>query len=287
MTGLRWRVLRDDGPDVVVAFDFANGRKEAGFADLAELLPGGRTLLEFEFGGGDVRDRPLDPTALCRMVLDDLLTDGRRLTATLGYCAGAGLACLLATLAKDTAAHDCRVVLFDPLVLGSGAVVRNYETGVEGLRPAVDESDYRAALAVGRRVVSSAERAYRLPEMIDELTSGYARLVRRSGERAGLPEEFRDQMVEVEAELVSHFASFLAYLATATAVDFGRSWHTDLPSPPVVFASEEHDMPAEFAPLLRRSFDVPRASLLSDSRVAAMVDELLGQRPGPEGTPPE
>jgi hypothetical protein len=275
VTGLRWRVLRDGGADVAVAFDFENGRKEAGFADLAELLPDGRTLLEFEFGGGDLRDRPLDPTALCRLILADLRADGRRLTATLGYCAGAGLACLLAELATDAADQDCPVLLFDPLVLDGAAVVRAYQAGVEGLRPAVDESDYQAALAVGRRVLPSTEEAYRRPEVIDELAAGYAVLVRRSGERAGLPAELRDQMVEVEAELVSHFAAYLAYLATTAGVDLDRSGQAGPRRPPVVVASAEHDMPAEFAPFLRQRLDVPRPSLLSDSRVAAVVDAVL------------
>jgi hypothetical protein len=276
---LRWRVLRDGTPETAIAFDYDNGRKQAGFADLAELLPGDHTLLELEFGEADgAGDRPLDPEVLCRNVLADLRAHGRSLGAALGYCAGAGLACLLAQMAAESGS-GCRVVLLDPLLLDSSALARAYASSVEAIRTSLDDSDYRAALDGGERVLPggslTAEQWHRMPAIIDALSANYAWAVRRSGAMSGVPAELREQMAEVEAELVSCFTTYAAYLATTMAVDLGASWSADRRRPPVVLASQAHEIPGVFAPFLRRRFDIPQSTLLRDHRVAAVVGELL------------
>jgi hypothetical protein len=187
----RTRTLRAGPPGaVLLGVDFSEGRQVAGFPELAPLLPDGLTLLECRSSVvEELADGELLPDRYARLVLDDLAAAGHRVTAVLGRCGGAGLAC---RLAEEAGAVP--VVLFDPEVVDAGHVHRQFERVVRGLG-----------------LTPEPTRAHQddLPGLLDELCARYAELVPPALANRGIPGE-------LAGELVERFTVFARYLLCAS-----------------------------------------------------------------------
>src|SRR5580693_4718760 len=108
-----WRQLTDRGPDLIPCLDFAGGRAEAGFADLAAGVSVDACFLHFRQTGSGPLPACAGPLAACvGRWADELLATGRPVRAVLGYCAGTALATRLADAIAATEPPPV-VVLFD------------------------------------------------------------------------------------------------------------------------------------------------------------------------------
>ncbi|GAB3890688.1 hypothetical protein GCM10029964_062630 [Kibdelosporangium lantanae] len=102
MTFTSWRQLSDQGEDVVLCVDFTGGRADAGFADLAAKAPVAASF--FHIG----RTTPAPLAAHVERWVGEVRRAGRPVRGVLGFCAGAGLATVIADALVDAGAEPRR-----------------------------------------------------------------------------------------------------------------------------------------------------------------------------------
>lgn len=275
---MEWRHLRESaGSDVIVAVDFGPGRREASFSDLAHRLGISCTVLEPVFPDiHKLDDRVLEPDSYCRGWLENLRESGRSVVAVLGYCASSDLARVLARSAALPGTPRPRVMLFDPVILGPSAFYRAYSSAISTFKEAMTSEELRLALEKGREVsLDVTSRVYGTRQLLTgakALGVEYHRVVSLVGERLGFAEE-------LSAELAARFSSYLGYLAVVViaAVDLGEFPSPDEYPPPIVMSSSGHRLSEELRVATILKFDVSRAGLLADDKVAADATGLLAQ----------
>lgn len=132
----RWRALRPGrARPSVLAFDFGPGRAGAGFADLVELLPADMPVLEAVPPDElDAVDEVSSVEARLRLLVNDIVADGREVAAVVGYCAGSAPARSTAALLATTGRLAPQVVLVDPETVDRLTLVQAYETALSSLR---------------------------------------------------------------------------------------------------------------------------------------------------------
>lgn len=273
MTGVAsWRRLRHgDGP-VALMVDYGEGRREAGFPELAENLDGTATLLATSFDPAGVQALAVaattDPSALGAEITrwTDALPSGTPPTVVLGYCAGVSLACLIAD--RLSGGTPVPVVMLDPVVVTSEFLLRRYGEAAFGFVGLLPEdqiwADVHAAAAQIRSDPAATPTA--LVGCAGALSRRYRELVGTACEAAGLEDESAD-------DLHAHLAAVLHYQAlTGTSVSpdvFGARQR-----PGRVLCSRNHVI---IEPLRGPDmvFDVGRVEFMADRRLAAAVAAII------------
>ena len=265
--GQAWVPLTGTGDDVVLAVDFGGAREEAGFGELAPLLPAGITVLASQSPAG-LPDGVAGAAARLDRWRDEAA--GRQVTAVLGYCAGAAVASWLAgEIGGDTPA----VVLLDPATTTAGTLLASYHTSTASLvealgRPA--EPDEEAA-----ELAAAAEpTAAGLLDLAARLAARYE----RTAEEAGRELDLSDELV---GDLVARFTRYLGYLVITRQAEDRRQ----ATPPSLSLVSAVHPADAFPAPGELRRFEVPRSALLAEPEVAQAVAEFTGLPTRVPGTP--
>jgi hypothetical protein len=260
-----WRLVRDaPGAPAVLCVDFtqARARAQAGFTDLAALLPAGAAVW-----GTDEPTWRADPAApgpladaLARW-LAGAPAPAAGVRAVLGFCAGASLACALARhLAHGGTAPA--VVLFDPTVATARTLHEQFDAALGGLAAGVAAAEVAAARAGG-----AADRAGE-PDparLAPRLAARYGELATAACAAQGVP-------AAIAAQLAERFATHLRYLALTATVP--------LQAPPGALAvlSAEHRLPP-LGPASVLRLDVAPDDLLADPRAAEAVAPALRPEP--------
>jgi hypothetical protein len=262
-----WRLIRDgdgggdDDGGAVLCVDFtqARVRAQAGFVDLAALLPAGPRVW-----GSDERSWR-DATAPPAW-LDGAPDPGAR--SVLAFCAGAALACALARHLGERTGAPPRVVLFDPTVATGRTLHEQFEASVAGVARGADADEVARARDGARRDLDAEPDPARLGAL---LVRRYAALAEPACAAQGVP-------AAIAAQLCERFATHLRYLALAAS--------TPLEPPPGALAvlSAEH-RPPPLGPATPLRVDAAAPALLADPRAAAAAAGAVapGARPEPAG----
>jgi hypothetical protein len=270
-----WKTLVEGGGagGVVLAVDFdGTGRPEARFADLAaNLTRGGYSVWESVQPGLAVAE--LGSDALCSHWMRRLVDEGPEIRAILAYCAGAAYAAVLADGLAAGRGAGVPLVLFDPETVDADDLLVEFRQAIGFLAGIIPEAEIDAfterAMQVRARHVDPRPLCDELLKLVHDV--GVPTL-----DRAGLPEAFRDELIEL-------LSSFMRYLTAAAEIDPWGQW-----SRAVVFTSNSplsglnriragrpdgprievrHEIPV----------DVDNMRLLSDPAVARAVDGLLAR----------
>jgi hypothetical protein len=281
MNVLRWQTLRDarDSARAVLAVDFGEGRREAGFPELIANLPGAQACLVSQFDAGDLAklhaDSGVTPQRLWRAVdgWSDSVADLHPV-AVLSYCAGASLACLIA---DHLAARGARpaVVMLDPLVVVPDSLLGRFAEAVYGLAELLsgDLVETTVAEAAAEVRADPDPSAARLSACAERLSQRYAAVVYRACEEADLGDD-------LARELHEHFTNVLRYQALAGAVPAHEIWSPDTGRDTTVFVSKEHHLVSPL-PAATATFDVGRAEFLALPELAVAVAEVVARSAAP------
>lgn len=209
MSLLSWKSLtKGDRDELILSVDFStSGRTQATFADLAARLdPPTATVWT-----------TLPPTADDAVALDgyvdwwlgNVRQSGRRVTAVLGYCAGAVFAAALAERIgewQDTPA----VVLFDPELPNTVGLYKDFHSAGDSMASLLMPEELEEFHEAGREI----ERRYAddLAAVGPELALIFTRAVGTAAERLELDDDIRDELAGV-------FGSLVGYLAAASHID--------------------------------------------------------------------
>jgi hypothetical protein len=258
-----WRLLRaGSGQRVpgqsVLCVDFPYGRSpaQAGFADLAPLLPdrygvwgvGEDAWLTAESGPGPVLGALAEPWP------------PGGVAGVFGYGAGGSLACRLARIlvARGVAEPDLPVVLFDPTTVTAGtlrscfqAALRSIATNASAAARTDAGTDARA------EDVRADGRVADLGALAGALAGRYAAVAQAACAAQGVPTAVADQLCD-------RVAGHLRYLAYSAAVPM------DPPDPTVLVRSATQ--PGN-GPHVRLPVD--GAALLADRAAAGVASRLL------------
>lgn len=256
MSLLSWKSLtKGDRDELILSVDFStSGRTQASFADFAPRLDPPAAAFW----------TTLPPTADDAVALDgyvdwwltDVRKSGRRVTAVLGYCAGAVFAAALAERIgawQDTPA----LVLFDPELPNTAGLYKDFHAAGDSLASLLMPEELTEFHEAGRQI----ERRYAddLAAVGPELALIFTRAVGTAAERLELDDDIRDDLAGV-------FGSLVGYLAAASAIDPLPLWArgTAITSGPPSY------------PVGREiRFDVDHDDLLRINGVARALSELL------------
>jgi hypothetical protein len=254
-----WRLIRGTGEaGAILCVDFtqARVRAQAGFVDLAALLPAGSTAWGSDEGSWRAGD-----------ALPDWLSRSAQVAAEVrgvfAYCAGAALACALARHLGRTGEAP-PVVLFDPTAATAVTLHEQFETALASLArgaPAADVDEARAGARADLRAEPDPAR------LMDRLTRRYAALAEPACAAQGIP-------AAIAAQLGDRFATHLRYLALAASAPL---------EPPVgtlAVLSAEH-RPPPLGPATASRLDVAATALLADPRAADAAVRALRQPAAP------
>jgi len=260
-----------DVTDIQSGVDFtqARVRAQAGFADLADLLPAGPAVW-----GSDERAWRPDPAG--RMSLDDSREEwlagaaelvgglGGGVRAVLGFCAGAAPACALAHRLGRRDGTPPPVVLFDPTAATARTLHEQFEAALGALARGADAADVDRARDAARRDLAAEPDPARLADL---LVGHYGALAEPACAAQGVP-------AAIAAQLTDRFATHLRYLALAAG--------TPLDPPPgaVAVLSAGHAPPPLGATTLLR-LDADATALLADPRAAAAAQRAWREPAAP------
>lgn len=236
-----------------IDFTVAKVRGQAGFADLAALLPEGfatwGTDEDAWAGSGDLRAQ-LDAW------LDRSGQVDSPVRAIFGFCGAAGLACALAH--RLGGPHTPAVLLFDPVVVGPQNMLAQLTDSLRQLAgPAGQDPEFDTG-------VSDEDIAHLdVGEVAEVLTKHYA--VRAA--EVGAARSIRPSTM---ADLCRRFEAYLRYLALCTA-----AWSRERVRPTLVALSRGHEAPAELADAPVVHLDTTQHVLLGHPDAAKVATEVL------------
>jgi hypothetical protein len=285
-----WRLLRPGTGPIVLCVDFtqARARAQAGFADLATLLPERYAVWgteEAAWRSGWSRPEP---------AIESLVAgrpDGA-VAGVLGYCAGGALARAIARQLAHRDAARTPVVLFDPVAVTARTLLDSYDASVRSIAavapradppPAPDHPAAPDPASAPAALDDQAENSTApddptllddptvpddptasddpavgpdLARLADGLARRYASLARPACAGAGVPPTIADQL----CDRMHSYLRYLTYCAGA---------RVDWPGPAVVVLSAAHEP--------RR---IQRA--WPQVRLAATQNDLLAERDAAE-----
>ncbi|MFI7669477.1 hypothetical protein [Nocardia sp. NPDC049526] len=244
---------------LVVAVDFdLTTRGEAGFRDLAALLPDSVTVWLTAQPPASVADTASGEayTAWWRERLD---ASGAQIDAVLGYCAGSLFAC---ALTDEVARQDGRrpaTVVFNPGRPTRDSVFRDMRTTLASLSPlsAAERDDH---IDEARALLREWPRD--IPGVLDRLLALYRNAAHAAFERVGIAPD-------VGAELIDVFASYTAYLRAASTMAPRPQW-----SSATALISVEDDEDPDFT-AHRVHTTVGRRDLLRTPEAARLVMDAI------------
>jgi hypothetical protein len=235
--------------------DFTGGRADAGFADLAGNVP----IAASFFHSGRLPAGPL-ATHVGRWVAE-VRDSGRPLRGVLGYCAGAGLATVLADGLVEAGTRHPPVLLFDAVTVTGTTLCDQFLAAVESSAEHLTADELDDA----RRLAEDLLAQDSLSSTVDRLVDRYRQLLTGLAARLRIG-SFLD-------ELVDDFAAYMSYLLIASGGTL------DLRSGiPVFLSSKDHE--PDFEPMSHLQFQASRSDLLRDTEVAKAVTDLLDRDRG-------
>lgn len=244
MTQAPWRQLRPGSGPVLLGVDFSQGRTraQAGFHDLATLLPG------YQLWGTTETAWQAPGTGADEVVAAVLAArpDGP-VAGLLGYCAGGALASAAAGQLA-AAGIPLPVVLLDPSVVSGQTLLDSYRAAVATITTVADEEPPPAGGD--------------LAAMAAELSARYARLAGPACAALGVPAAIADQLCD-------RLRGYLEYLVLSATV------RADPPGPVTVLLSTEC-VPARVRPDWPQvRLPVTQNRLLADPATGQLVERSL------------
>ncbi|MGW1738269.1 hypothetical protein ACWCPQ_05610 [Nocardia sp. NPDC001965] len=255
-------LTRGTGELLVVAVDFdLTSRDEAGFRDLAQLLPAAVTVWLTAQPPATVT-ATVSGEAYAVWWADRLAAAGADVGAILGYCAGGVFASALADEVARRQGHRPATVLLNPGRPTSGSVLRDIRNSLSAL----------TSLTVAERddLIDQADVLLRqwpqdVAGTLDRVLTLYREAAYTAFERVGIAPD-------VGAELIDVFASYTAYLRAASALAARPQW-----SAATTLSSVDDDADPDFT-AHRVPTAVPRRDLLRSPEIAHLVTTAI--RPG-------
>ncbi len=173
-----WRQLSDRGHDLVLCLDFAGGRAEAGFADLAAGVPVDASFLH-------IGRASAGPLAACvdRWVAE-LTATGRPVRAVLGFCAGTALATRVADAITATGPPPM-VMLLDAVPTTGDSLASQFTLALESSAKHLTADELADARDLSEQLVATYPDD--LPRIAAALTGRYDQLMRAVASRLSLP----------------------------------------------------------------------------------------------------
>jgi hypothetical protein len=239
-----WRALRPGSGPLLLCVDFSQGRAraQAGFHDLAALLPGYQLWGTAESAWQVPGPGPDEVLAALLAARPEGPVAG-----VLGYCAGGALACGAASqLAADGTAPP--VVLFDPAGVSGQTLVDSYRAAVATITTGADDApppagDDLAALAA-------------------ELGARYTELAGPACAALGVPAAIADQLCD-------RLRGYLDYLVHSATVGVD-------PSGPVTVLLSTDCVPGRVRPEWPQvRLPVTQNGLLADPAAARLAEQAL------------
>lgn len=241
---------------VIVAVDFESGRPEPDFSDLADQLQ-----LPYSMVMPPVPTEPAldNGRSYVESWASELRHDAVDVKAIFGYCAGGSLACSLAT-ELGRYGRKPQVLLIDPHLANGGIIYFQFMLAVQQFDRYLDPDEVDAAQQLAHAACSDPT----LATVAELLPSTYRRISAKA---------FKDlEADEISDELCERFQQYLNYLMAARAIDYH-----DADEDVLALFSTEYEPPMHYRGRTLK-FDVAHMKLLSDSRVADAVLELLAHQ---------
>ncbi|WP_330253414.1 hypothetical protein OG874_02040 [Nocardia sp. NBC_00565] len=240
---------------LVVAVDFdLTTRGEAGFRDLAALLPDSVTVWLTAQPPASVADTA-SGEAYTAWWWDRLAAAGAEIDAVLGYCAGGVFASALADEVARQEGRRPATVLFNPGRPTKDSVFRDIRTTLTALSSlsGAERDDL-----IGEASALLGEWPRDVPGILDRLLALYRDAAHAAFERVGIAPD-------VGAELIDVFASYTAYLRAASTMAARPQW-----SSATALISVEDDGEPDFT-VHRVPTTIGRRDLLRTPEVARLV----------------
>ncbi|GIH19627.1 hypothetical protein [Rugosimonospora africana] len=282
MNVLRWQALRaGDNARAILAVDFGEGRREAGFPELIASLPGAEACLVSQFDAGGLAalhaESGVTPQRLRRAVdgwSDSVADLDTHPVAVLSYCAGASLACLIADRLAARGARPA-VVMLDPLVVVPDSLLGRFAEAVYGLTGLLSDDLVEATVAGAAAEVRADPdpSGARLSACAERLSERYAAVVYRACEEADLGDDLAQELHE-------HFTNVLRYQALAGSVPAHEIWSPGAARDTTVFVSREHHLVPPL-PAATAMFDAGRAEFLARPELAVAVAGVVARSAAP------
>jgi hypothetical protein len=251
-----WRQLSDRGEDVVLCVDFTGGRADAGFVELAAKAPIEASFLHI----GRISTGPAVPFAThVERWVGDVRRARRPVRGVLGFCAGAGLATVIADALIEAGTSPMPVLLFDAITVTGTTLCDQFLSAVESSAEHLTADELADAHRLVEDLLARDEQDG-LPLMAVQLVDRYSQLVTRLAARLRIG-AFLD-------ELVSDFAEYMSYLLIASGGTLELRGGT-----PVFLSSKDHE--PDFEPVSHKVFQTSRGDLLRDAEVVEVVTESL------------
>lgn len=279
MTSVRWHQLRHGDPaHTILAVDYGEGRREAGFPELASSLPAPGAVLATQFSPAGMaelaRSGTADPEivrAAIRGWADELLAgSGAVPRAVMSYCAGAAPACVLADQLAALGV-SVPVIMLDPLVAVPEFLLGRFVEAARGLAAilgdAAVETAVREAALETRKTTETSGRT--VAECAESLSARYRTIVFQACDEAELGDEAAE-------ELSAHLAGVLHYQAVTALAVTDDLWRPSTDRQMSVLLSQEHPDTAPF-PAATTRFDIDRDSFLTDPALAAAVSAIIAK----------
>jgi hypothetical protein len=239
--------------------DFAGGRVDAGFVDLARKAPIDASF--FHIGRMPTgSDTALPLAAHAERWAGEVRRAGRPLRGVLGYCAGAGLATAITDALADAGTTPPPVLLFDAVTVTGSTLCDQFMAAVESSAEHLTADEIDDARRLAEDLTARSEQDD-LPRAAGLLVDRYHRLMTRLAETLRLG-PFLD-------ELVGDFAAYMSYLLIAGGGTLDLRCGT-----PLFLSSKDHEL--DFEPVSHMPFRTSRSDLLRDAEVAKVVADLLG-----------
>jgi len=254
MSLVAWRLLRGGATTdrAVLCVDFTQSRvrAQAGFADLAAVLPDRFAVWGTDEGAWhDTASTWQDPP-------------DRAVAGVFGYCAGAALACALADRVARMTGTAPPVVLFDPAVVTAQTLLEQFDAALHGLVGVAPEQDLAAARADAHTDAGTDADLADLDWLAAALTRRYGDLARPACAAQQVPEAIADQ-------LCGRLEAYLRYLVRSAAVPLRSPGAAT-----VVLSATFQPLPSlEQHPQVRT--DATQAGLLADAAAAGAAARAL------------
>jgi hypothetical protein len=239
--------------------DFAGGRTEAGFADLAAKAP-----IEASFF--HIGRMPADPGAVVPLATSagrwaaEVRRTARPVRGVLGFCAGAALATALADALVEAGTERAPVLLFDAITVTGTTLCDEFMAAVEPSTRHLTADEVDEARRLSEDLLARHGREC-LPTTAAQLVDRYRQLMTRLATRLRFGPFLLD-------ELVGDFAAYMSYLLIASGGTLDLRDGT-----PVFLSSKDHE--PDFEPVLHLPFQTSRHDLLRDADVAKAVADVL------------
>ncbi|MFE6920986.1 hypothetical protein ACFVAV_08060 [Nocardia sp. NPDC057663] len=196
------------GSKIVLGIDFEGSRRGARLEDLAAEFHDETTLYRCHTIGYSGL-RPRDALAHATDCWLSGLGAGRSdVAVVVGFCSGGHIASYLANRLAADFGMDVPVVTFDTLPLDEKTIISEYNRYISNLHEFLEPAD----IAMAHRIPVGADLEPR--SLADSLVNGYANLVERAADRAGIGGR-------VASQIVGSFAAYLEYLVLAICAEGG------------------------------------------------------------------